>query len=132
MRRGEGAVTTPSRLELPVSSTGEPRDCRGTEQPQHQMQTPMTTSRTRYVPDSLLTKDADLAGAMCVWCNGLLQVAETVMDRAADISRFFPQALDVGCGRGHIAKAATGDVVGTLYQTDMANSALVRSACDQV
>ncbi len=48
------------------------------------------------------------------------------MDRAADISRFFPQSLDVGCGRGHIAKVATGDIVGALYQTDMADNVLVR------
>lgn len=48
------------------------------------------------------------------------------MDRVADISRFFPQALDMGCGRGHIAKATSEDIVGTLYQTDMALNMLVR------
>lgn len=49
------------------------------------------------------------------------------MDRAADIARFFPKALDMGCGRGHIAKAATADIVGTLVQTDMAHHVLVRT-----
>lgn len=48
------------------------------------------------------------------------------MDRVADISRFFPQALDMGCGHGHIAKATAGDIVGTLYQSDMALNMLVR------
>ena len=47
------------------------------------------------------------------------------MDRVADISRFFPKALDMGCGRGHIAKTTTGDIVGSLFQTDMAGGVLV-------
>ena len=54
-----------------------------------------------------------------------MQVAETVVDRVADISRYFPQALDVGCGHGHIAKAITEDLVGALFQCDMAEHAVV-------
>lgn len=53
------------------------------------------------------------------------QVAETVVERVADISRFFPEAVDVGCGRGHVAKAISEDLVGSLYQCDMAEHALV-------
>ena len=48
-----------------------------------------------------------------------------VVDRVADISRFFPQALDIGCGRAHIAKAVTSDLIETLYQCDMAERVLV-------
>lgn len=48
-----------------------------------------------------------------------------VMDRVADVSRFFSQAVDVGCGRGHIAKAASGDILGSLSQCDMAEHAMV-------
>ncbi len=47
------------------------------------------------------------------------------MDRVADVSRYFPAALDVGCGRGHVAKVMSGDVIGSLYQCDMAEQALV-------
>lgn len=54
-----------------------------------------------------------------------VQVAETIVDRVADIARFFPTAVDVGCGRGHIAKAISGDLVASLYQCDMAERALV-------
>ena len=50
------------------------------------------------------------------------------MDRVCDISRFFPQALDVGCGRGHVAKQLDSDVIGTLYQCDMAEKAVVSFA----
>ena len=56
-----------------------------------------------------------------------MQVAETVVDRIADIARYFPSAVDVGCGRGHIAKALSEDLVGCLYQCDMAEHALVTS-----
>ncbi len=47
------------------------------------------------------------------------------MDRVADVSRYFQAALDVGCGRGHIAKVMSGDLIGSLYQCDMAEQALV-------
>ena len=40
----------------------------------------------------------------------------------------FPKALDVGCGRGHVAKHLredTGDLIGSLYQCDIADEAVV-------
>lgn len=50
------------------------------------------------------------------------------MDRVADVARFFPNALDVGCGRGHVARAMSADLVGSLYQCDMSEHALVGPA----
>ncbi len=47
------------------------------------------------------------------------------MNRVADIARFFPQALDVGCGRGHVARALSQDLIGSLSQCDMAEHAVV-------
>lgn len=47
------------------------------------------------------------------------------MDRVADVTRYFSAALDVGCGRGHVAKVMSGDLIGSLYQCDMAEQALV-------
>ncbi len=41
--------------------------------------------------------------------------------------RKFPVALDLGCGRGHIAKNVLLDMVGLLYQSDMAEDVLVSS-----
>ena len=34
-------------------------------------------------------------------------------------------ALDLGCGRGHIAKQMNSDIVGTLYQCDFAEHMVV-------
>ena len=34
-------------------------------------------------------------------------------------------ALDVGCGRGHVAKQMNSDILGTLYQCDMAENMVV-------
>ena len=48
------------------------------------------------------------------------EVAAHIVDRVCDVSRFFSRALDVGCGRGHIAKHVTEDLVGSLYQCDIA------------
>ena len=53
------------------------------------------------------------------------QVASHIMDRVSDVAKFFPLALDMGCGRSHIAMATTGDVTGCLVQCDMAEHALV-------
>ena len=49
-----------------------------------------------------------------------------IVERVADVSRFFTQALDIGCGRGHFAKAASGDLIGSLHQCDMSQHVLVR------
>ena len=40
-------------------------------------------------------------------------------------TRTFDFALDLGCGRGHIARNVLRDVVGSLHQTDMAELVLV-------
>ena len=56
----------------------------------------------------------------------LPQVSSSVVDRVCDISRHFPLTLDVGCGRGHIARLMSDDLIGSLYQLDMAERAVVR------
>lgn len=61
--------------------------------------------------------------SLCIPC---VQVADMLVDRVADVARFFPQALDIGCGRGHIAKTVSSDLMGSLYQCDMAEEVLVR------
>ncbi len=53
------------------------------------------------------------------------EVASHVIDRVCDVSRFFTVCLDVGCGRGHIAKVLSDDIVGSLYQCDLAEEAVV-------
>ena len=58
-------------------------------------------------------------------CYVPLQVASHIVDRVGDVARFFPLALDMGCGRSHIAMATTSDVTGCLVQCDMAENALV-------
>ena len=55
------------------------------------------------------------------------KVAANIVDRVSDISRHFSLALDVGCGRGHIANLMSDDLIGTLYQLDMAEKAVVSS-----
>ena len=45
-----------------------------------------------------------------------------------DVSRVFPKAVDVGCGRGHFAKQLgedASDLIGSLYQCDVAERAVV-------
>lgn len=39
--------------------------------------------------------------------------------------RKFDVALDLGCGRGHVAKNVLQDNIGVLYQSDMAEHVLV-------
>ncbi|XP_064399063.1 arginine-hydroxylase NDUFAF5, mitochondrial-like [Halichondria panicea] len=56
------------------------------------------------------------------------EVASHVVDRVADVTRYFSAALDVGCGRGHVAKVMSGDLIGSLYQCDMAEQALLTSS----
>ena len=63
-----------------------------------------------------------------LYFNFAPQVASTVLDRISDVSRVFPMAIDVGCGRGHIAKhfgEDSSDLIGSLYQCDMAEKAVV-------
>lgn len=74
-----------------------------------------------YLKDRV--RETRVSGRLCV--SGCVKVAEMLVDRVADISRFFPQAVDIGCGRGHIAKAVSSDLLGSLYQCDMAELALV-------
>jgi NADH dehydrogenase [ubiquinone] 1 alpha subcomplex assembly factor 5 len=50
------------------------------------------------------------------------------MDRVGDVSRYFPLALDLGCGRGHIAMATESDITGCLVQCDMAEHAFLSQA----
>ena len=51
------------------------------------------------------------------------------MDRVSDVSRIFSTAVDVGCGRSHFAKQLANedvsDLIGSLYQCDIAEKALV-------
>ena len=57
--------------------------------------------------------------------HSTVQVASHILDRVYDISRFFPVVLDVGCGRGHIAKLMPDKLINSLYQCDMAEKAVV-------
>jgi len=59
-------------------------------------------------------------------------VAQTIAERVGDIDRFFPRAVDVGCGRGHFAKAASEDLVGSLDQCDMSRHVLVSSKVKRI
>lgn len=55
------------------------------------------------------------------------EVGWRMADRVFDIKRKFDVALDVGCGRGHIARHILEDTVGVLYQCDMAERVLNQS-----
>ncbi|GAB6021703.1 NADH dehydrogenase [ubiquinone] 1 alpha subcomplex assembly factor 5 [Chamberlinius hualienensis] len=52
------------------------------------------------------------------------EVAYRVMDRVYDIKRRFEVAVDLGCGKGHLAQYATDDVIGMLYNCDMSAESL--------
>ena len=58
------------------------------------------------------------------------EVAAHVVERVCDIARPFPSAVDVGCGRGHIAKQLPSNLIASLCQCDMAEEALA-SECGQ-
>ena len=58
----------------------------------------------------------------------LPQVASNVVDRVCDIFHHFPLTLDVGCGRRHIARLMSDNLIGSLYQLDMAERAVVRQS----
>lgn len=52
------------------------------------------------------------------------EVCSRVADRVYDVSRTFPLALDVGCGKSHIAEYLSKDVVGHLFLTDISDTSL--------
>ncbi|XP_077997022.1 arginine-hydroxylase NDUFAF5, mitochondrial-like [Glandiceps talaboti] len=61
------------------------------------------------------------------------EVAFRVSDRLRDITRKFPIALDLGCGKGHIAKYMRDDMVDSLYQCDISEKMLETcSSCEDV
>ena len=55
------------------------------------------------------------------------EVARRIVDRLSDVSRHFPLVLDLGCGKGHIAKALTTTHVTSLVQCDQSEEMLKRS-----
>jgi len=52
------------------------------------------------------------------------EYAELLADRVADIDRFIPKALDLGAGKGYIARHLSEEEVGTLYQLDSSEKML--------
>ncbi|KAM3856526.1 arginine-hydroxylase NDUFAF5, mitochondrial [Vipera latastei] len=52
------------------------------------------------------------------------EVGGRMADRIFDIAKAFPLALDLGCGRSYIAQHLNKDVVGRLFQSDVAEIAL--------
>ncbi|KAM9454634.1 arginine-hydroxylase NDUFAF5, mitochondrial isoform 2-T2 [Clarias gariepinus] len=52
------------------------------------------------------------------------EVGSRVADRIYDIARTFPLALDVGCGKSHIAEHLSKDVVERLFLTDISDASL--------
>ncbi|XP_042188787.1 arginine-hydroxylase NDUFAF5, mitochondrial isoform X3 [Callorhinchus milii] len=54
----------------------------------------------------------------------IVQVGSRVAERIFDVSRTFPVALDIGCGKGYIAQNLNTDVVQKLFQVDIAENTL--------
>uniref|UniRef100_A0A673G4L1 Arginine-hydroxylase NDUFAF5, mitochondrial n=1 Tax=Sinocyclocheilus rhinocerous TaxID=307959 RepID=A0A673G4L1_9TELE len=52
------------------------------------------------------------------------EAGSRVADRVYDVSRTFPLALDVGCGKSHIAEHLSKDIVERLFLTDISDSSL--------
>ncbi|KAL7845458.1 hypothetical protein AOLI_G00236500 [Acnodon oligacanthus] len=52
------------------------------------------------------------------------EVGSRVADRIYDIARTFPLALDVGCGKSHIAEHLSKEVVERLFLTDISDGLL--------
>ncbi|KAL4641389.1 NADH dehydrogenase ubiquinone 1 alpha subcomplex assembly factor 5 isoform X1 [Arapaima gigas] len=52
------------------------------------------------------------------------EVGSKVADRVYDVARTFPLALDVGCGRSHIAEHLNKDIVERLFLTDISENSL--------
>lgn len=58
-----------------------------------------------------------------------VEVASQIADRICDISRDFPLALDMGCGRGFVSSQLTKeDSVGTIVQGDLSSNSVL-NAC---
>ena len=55
------------------------------------------------------------------------EVARRIVDRLSDVSRHFPLVLDLGCGKGHIAKALTKTHLTSLVQCDLSEEMLRKS-----
>jgi len=56
------------------------------------------------------------------------EVAYRLADRVCDITRKFDIAVDLGCGRGHLAQHLTSDSIKFLYQCDNSLSILNQAA----
>ena len=52
------------------------------------------------------------------------EAARRIVDRLSDVSRHFPLVLDLGCGKGHTAKALTKAHVTSLVQCDLSEEML--------
>ncbi|XP_060716400.1 arginine-hydroxylase NDUFAF5, mitochondrial isoform X2 [Tachysurus vachellii] len=52
------------------------------------------------------------------------EVGSRVADRIYDIARSFPLALDLGCGKSHIAEHLSKDIVERLFLTDISDDSL--------
>ena len=55
------------------------------------------------------------------------EVASRLIDRLGDVSRHFPVALDIGCGKGHLGKYLRKAHIGSLVQCDMSEEMIKRS-----
>ncbi|XP_061478569.1 arginine-hydroxylase NDUFAF5, mitochondrial isoform X1 [Rhineura floridana] len=66
-------------------------------------------------------------------CEYLRQeVAGRIADRVFDITRTFPLALDLGCGRSYIAQYINKDVIERLFQADVAENALKNTIASEI
>uniref|UniRef100_A0A672LSV7 Arginine-hydroxylase NDUFAF5, mitochondrial n=1 Tax=Sinocyclocheilus grahami TaxID=75366 RepID=A0A672LSV7_SINGR len=52
------------------------------------------------------------------------EAGSRVADRVYDVSRTFPLALDVGCGKSHVAEHLSKEIVERLFLTDISDSSL--------
>ncbi|KAM3931356.1 arginine-hydroxylase NDUFAF5, mitochondrial [Leptodactylus fuscus] len=60
------------------------------------------------------------------------EIGDRVADRVFDVARTFPFALDIGCGRGHVARHLTKETVERLVQADMSEKALKNCAASEI
>ena len=54
-------------------------------------------------------------------------VARSVVERLRDVTRTFPLALDLGCGRGHISKHIGKGLIDALVQCDLSDGMVEQS-----